>query len=136
MRAAPAILALLLAAAPRADANPLRWSFGADILTLDPHASNNTFTNAFLDNLYETLVRHTERLEIEPSLALRWDIVSPTVWRFHLRRDVRFHGGETFGAEDVVFSWERLNTPGALARGTLVAIKSVTATGPDRKSVV
>jgi peptide/nickel transport system substrate-binding protein len=58
-------------------------------------------------------------------------VVSPTVWRFHLREGVRFHGGESFGAEDVVFSWQRLNTPGALARGVLGGvIKEVRATGP------
>ena len=90
-----------------------------DVLTLDPHASNNTFTNAFLGNIYEALVRHNERLELEPALAERWETVSPTVWRFHLRSGARFHGGEEFTAEDVVFSWERLNTPGRRKRSIL-----------------
>ncbi|MBP0462548.1 ABC transporter substrate-binding protein [Roseomonas sp. PWR1] len=132
MRLLPIAAALLIAAAPpAAQARSFTWSFAADILTLDPHSSNNTFTNAFLDNLFETLVRHNPRLEIEPSLATRWEVVSPTVWRFHLRENVRFHGGETFGAEDVVFSWQRLNTPGALARGVLGGvIKEVRQTGP------
>ncbi len=131
MRLIPAAAAaLMLAAAPAALAKSFTWSFSSDILTLDPHASNNTFTNAFLDNVYETLVRHNQRLELEPALATRWEVVSPTVWRFHLREGVRFHNGETFGAEDVVFSWQRLNTPGALARGVLTIIKEVRATGP------
>ena len=96
MRLIPAVAAaLMLAAAPPALARSFAWSFAADILTLDPHSSNNTFTNAFLDNVYETLVRHNPRLELEPSLATRWEVVSPTVWRFHLRENVRFHGGET-----------------------------------------
>ncbi|MBR0661468.1 ABC transporter substrate-binding protein [Neoroseomonas oryzicola] len=131
MRLIPAAAAaLMLAAAPAALAKSFTWSFSSDILTLDPHASNNTFTNAFLDNVYETLVRHNQRLELEPALATRWEVVSPTLWRFHLREGVRFHNGETFGAEDVVFSWQRLNTPGALARGVLTIIKEVRATGP------
>ncbi|GGJ39761.1 ABC transporter substrate-binding protein [Neoroseomonas lacus] len=125
-----AAVAALLALATPAGAKSLSWSFSADILTLDPHSSNNTFTNAFLDNVYETLVRHNQRLELEPALATRWEVVSPTVWRFQLRDGVRFQGGETFGAEDVVFSWQRLNTPGALARGVLSIIKEIRATGP------
>lgn len=130
-RAAALAAAAMLALAPPAAARSLSWSFAADILTLDPHASNNTFTNAFLDNVYETLVRHNPRLELEPSLATRWEQVSPTLWRFHLREGVRFQGGETLGAEDVVFSWQRLNTPGALARGVLGSIvREVRATGP------
>ena len=70
MRLIPAAAAaLMLAAAPPALARNFTWSFAADILTLDPHSSNNTFTNAFLDNVFETLVRHNPRLEIEPALA-------------------------------------------------------------------
>lgn len=125
-----AAAAAFAAMAAPAGAEPLSWSFSSDILTLDPHSSNNTFTNAFLDNVYETLVRHNQRLELEPALATRWEVVSPTVWRFQLREGVRFQGGESFGAEDVVFSWQRLNTPGALARGVLTIIKEVRATGP------
>src|SRR4028119_1903166 len=80
-RLIPLALALPRAlAAPRAEAVPFTWAFGSDVLTLDPHASNNTFTNAFLGNVYETLVRHNERLEIEPALAERWETTSPTTW--------------------------------------------------------
>lgn len=120
-------LALLPFLATGAQAKPFTWAFGGDVLTLDPHASNNTFTNAFLGNVYETLVRHNERLELEPALAERWEVTSPTTWRFHLRRNVRFHGGEALTAEDVVFSWARINTPGALAKGNLANVADVRA---------
>jgi hypothetical protein len=88
--------ALLLAAlaAPPAAAKSFTWAFNADVLTLDPHASNNTFTNTFLGNVYEALVRHNDRIEIEPALAESWERVSPTLWRFQLRRGVTFHNGE------------------------------------------
>ena len=74
-------------------------SFGSDILTLDPHSSRVSFTNAFLANIYETLVRMDDKLNIEPALAVGWERRSPTVWRFHLRPGVTFHGGEAFTAE-------------------------------------
>lgn len=123
------VTAALLLAAP-ARAADLTWSYAADVLTLDPHASNNSFTNAFAGNLYESLVRMNEKIEIEPSLATSWERTSPTVWRFHLRPNVKFHGGETLTADDVVFTWERFNTPGSLNKGNLAAIKSVTAIDP------
>jgi peptide/nickel transport system substrate-binding protein len=122
-------LCLFLLANP-AWAAPLTWSYSADVLTLDPHASNNSFTNAFLGNIYESLVRMNERIEIEPSLAVSWQRTSPTVWSFALRPGVKFHNGDPFTADDVVFTWKRFNTPGALARGTLSGIKDVRATGP------
>jgi peptide/nickel transport system substrate-binding protein len=123
-------LAAGLAVTGGAQATPFTWSFSGDVLTLDPHASNNTFTNAFMGNVYEALVRHNDRIELEPALAQSWERVSPTVWRFQLRPGVRFHNGEALDADDVVFTWERLQTPGALARNLLGAVKTVRATGP------
>jgi peptide/nickel transport system substrate-binding protein len=107
------------------EAKTFTWSFNADILTLDPHSSNNTFTNAFANNIYEGLTRHNDRIEIEPALAERWELVNPTTWRFHLRRGVTFHDGAAFDADDVVFTWARLNTPGALARRVIGDVKEI-----------
>ena len=67
---AVAALAAAVAVGP-ADAKTFTWSFNADILTLDPHSSNHTFTNAFNNNIYEGLTRHNAKMEIEPALAER-----------------------------------------------------------------
>ena len=65
-------------------------------------------------------------LRIHPALAASWERPSPVLWRFHLRPGVRFHDGEAFTADDVVFTWARLNTPGA-NRGPLSAVSAVRA---------
>ncbi|WP_019013657.1 ABC transporter substrate-binding protein [Elioraea tepidiphila] len=121
---AVAALAAAVAFGP-AEAKTFTWSFNSDALTLDPHSSNNTFTNAFINNIYEGLTRHNAKLEIEPALAERWELVSPTVWRFHLRRNVVFHDGSAFDADDVLFTWARLNTQGALVRPTIGPVTDV-----------
>ncbi len=126
--AALVLAATLLAAAPLR-AKTLTWTFSSDILTLDPHTSRVSFTNAFLANIYETLVRMDDKLAIEPALATSWERTSPTVWRFHLRPGVRFHNGDPFTAADVLFTWARLNTPGA-NRGPLSAIVAMRAPDP------
>jgi peptide/nickel transport system substrate-binding protein len=122
-----ALIASLVAlgAAPAAEARNFTWAYNADVLTLDPHSSNNTFTNTFMGNVYEALVRHNDRIEIEPALAERWERTSPTVWRFTLRRGVVFHNGEAFDADDVLFTWTRVNTPGSMARALLGSIKEI-----------
>jgi peptide/nickel transport system substrate-binding protein len=99
-----AALAVSLAFAAAADAATLRYSSQGDITTIDPHANNEGFTNAFLDNVYEPLVTRGKDLKVEPCLALSWQQASPTVTRFKLRPNVRFHDGTPFTADDVVFS--------------------------------
>jgi peptide/nickel transport system substrate-binding protein len=108
-----------------ANARTLTWAASADALTMDPHATNNSFTTAFVSNVYETLVRFDDKLRIEPALAESWTVLSPTTWRFTLRRGVRFHNGAPLTADDVVFSWQRIQSPGALVKGTLGDIRDV-----------
>jgi len=99
-----ATLAVLVAFALPADAKTLRFSSQGDITTIDPHGNNEGFTNAYLDNIYETLVTRGKDLKIEPCLAESWTQASPTVMRFKLRANVKFHDGTPFTADDVVFS--------------------------------
>ena len=112
MTSANVIRATLLAASmflacAGADAKTLRFSSQGDIVTIDPHAQNEGFTNAFLDNIYEPLVTRGKDLKVEPCLALSWQVVNPTTTRFKLRPNVRFHDGSPFTADDVVFTIER-----------------------------
>ena len=97
----------VLASAPAA-AVTLRWAAQSDIMTLDPHAQNHTTTSGILQHAYEGLVRYDKDFQIEPALASSWSMTSPTEWRFMLRKNVKFHDGSPFTAEDVVFSFERV----------------------------
>jgi peptide/nickel transport system substrate-binding protein len=124
LRRASLAAALSFTAAGASAAN-LTWSATLDALSMDPHSTNNSFTNAFVGNIYEALVRFNDKLEIEPALATTWKPISPTVWRFTLRQGVKFHNGEAFDADDVVFSWQRVNTPGSLVKGNLSDLKDV-----------
>jgi peptide/nickel transport system substrate-binding protein len=102
------LMAAMVSAAPGVMASTFTWATANDILGLDPHANNHGVTNAMKSNMYEPLVRREPDGSLAPALAERWETVSPTLWRFHLRRNVRFHGGESFTAADVVHSIERV----------------------------
>jgi peptide/nickel transport system substrate-binding protein len=92
-----------------------KWAAQNDILTLDPHSQNHATTNNIVGHAYEGLVRYDKNYKIEPSLATSWTNTSPTVIRFNLRKNVKFHDGSPFTADDVVFSFERIRQP----QGTL-----------------
>ena len=73
----------------------------------------------------EPLVRFNERLELEPALAERWEIVEPTVWRFFLRKNVTFSNGNRFDADDVLFTFTRGAAEKSPFRGVVRAVKEV-----------
>ncbi len=122
---AAATAAAAVGSAAEADAKTFRWAFQGDAQSLDPHSLNETFTVGFHSNIYEGLIRRGPNLEIQPSLAVSWELVEPTRWRFHLRKGVTFHNGNAFDADDVVFSFARIlkegsDMGGRLAPGTEV----------------
>ncbi|MEP6964005.1 MAG: ABC transporter substrate-binding protein, partial [Polaromonas sp.] len=106
-------------------AKTFTWTASADALSMDPYSTNNSFTNAFMNNIYEALVRFSDKVQIEPALAESWSSVSPTVWRFKLRHNVKFHNGEPMTADDVIFSWQRVQTPGSISKLNLGDVKDV-----------
>lgn len=106
-----AIGGLVLALAGAAFAVPLKWASQDDATTMDPHAFNHGMTLTVLNHIYEGLVRRDKEMRIEPALAVSWTQPSPTVWRFKLRENVRFHDGTPFTADDVVFSFGRVLAP-------------------------
>ncbi len=104
------------------------WATANDILGLDPHANNHGVTNAMKSNIYEPLVRRNPDGSVGPALAERWETPSPTLWRFHLRRNVRFHGGQAFAADDVVHSVERVRQSDmAYTAASIAAVRAVDA---------
>jgi peptide/nickel transport system substrate-binding protein len=82
---------------------------GGDSIGLDPaHETDGESLNV-ARNIFDTLVRYKEEsTEIEPALAISWDISSDgLVYTFKLRQGVKFHDGTPFNAEAVVFSFDR-----------------------------
>lgn len=119
------IVALVVALAASVQAKELRFGFQGDADSMDPYTLNETFTLGFLGNIYEGLTRRAPDLTIGPALAERWEIVEPTRWRFHLRRGVKFHGGEDFTADDVLFSARRVRAEGSDLKTRLATVVDI-----------
>jgi len=121
-----AALALLAVPLAQPQAATLRWAAARDIGSLDPDSFGDTFTLAFLNHVYEGLVRYDENLKIEPALATSWEIIEPTLWRFHLRAGVKFQDGAPLTADDVIASVMRATDDRSPLKGNLSAFKSAT----------
>ncbi len=120
-----AVAALALGVSAPAKAQEFRYGSANDILGLDPHANNHGVTNAMKSNMYEPLVRRRYDGSLEPGLATRWENTAPTTWKFELRKGVKFHGGEPFGADDVIASFARIRQPSSDMNYTVTSIERI-----------
>lgn len=67
-------------------------------------------------NIYDNLVKVVDRTyaKVVPSLAERWEISEDGLeYTFYLRKDVDFHNGEHFTAEDVAYTWTQFKDSAA-----------------------
>ncbi len=119
------IFAALAATGVVAQAQTIRVANQGDALSLDPHSLNETVQLSVDSNVYEPLVGRNKDLSLAPLLATSWKMSSPTVWRFNLRKGVKFQDGTPFTADDVVFSIARGKGDGSDMKATLADIKSV-----------
>ncbi len=113
---AAAALGGLLLAATAIHAKTLRWASQGDPQTADPFSQNEGLTNMFSQSVHDTLLMRDNSLALVPGLAVSWQQVNATTWRFNLRRGVKFHDGSPFTADDIVFSYERASHPNSQLR--------------------
>ncbi len=126
---AGACLAVALAAPGAAPQAPqpriLRYAGQGDVLDLDPHGANEGQTASIRGAIYEGLLSISWDLSVHPALAVDWTQPSPTAWRFRLRRGVKFHDGTPFVADDVVYSFRRVNHASSDMKSYIATVKEV-----------
>lgn len=99
-------------AAPREAGSIIRARMNGDIVSSDPGTRRDANTDAVLLHVVEGLVAAREDGSVGPMLASSWT-VSPDgrLYRFALRRGIRFHNGAPLTAADVKWSLERYLAP-------------------------
>ena len=101
------LLGAAVAFASQVTAQELRIGLAAEPTAMDPHYHNLSPNNSLLNHIFERLVGQDDRQRLVPELAESWKAIDATTWEFKLRRNVRFHDGTPFTADDVLFSMER-----------------------------
>jgi peptide/nickel transport system substrate-binding protein len=112
------LAAVLLGAVP-APAADLTIGRATEQNSLDPQFSDLGNDSATAENMFESLIEYSSKLQVHPSLAVSWKLIDPLTWEIKLRPDVTFHDGTPFTGEDVAFSLKRArnvpNSPGPLS---------------------
>lgn len=84
--------------------------YAADPVSLDPHEQLSGGTLQMSHMVFDPLVRFTQEMDFEGRLATSWERIDNETMRFNLRKGVKFHSGNAFTADDVVWTFERLKS--------------------------
>lgn len=109
----------------------------ADLDILDPHLATAFSSVQSLELVYDTLLSLGPDLAVGPGLAESWEFSDDGLTlTMQLRSGVSFHGGDTFDADDVAASLNRIldEETGAVTRSNIASITAVDA--PDPSTVV
>ena len=102
--------------------DPYRWPFAPAIPNI-----------LFNKTLYSALIKYDlDGVTPVPDLAESWSSPDAKVWTFKLRRDVKWHDGRPFTAEDVKFTFDAMLDPKVNKTniGTLVTLKRTDVVDP------
>ncbi|HIF9264359.1 TPA: ABC transporter substrate-binding protein [Photobacterium damselae] len=86
----------------------VKVGYASDPVSLDPHEQLSGGTLQFSHMAFDPLVRFTQKMEFEPRLAQSWQRIDDHTFRFTLRQGVKFHSGNTMTADDVIWTFNRL----------------------------
>ena len=88
------------------------WAGVAEIITLDPARINQVLQFQIASNVLSGLMHIDNSLVAQGDLAESWDVSSNGLeYTITLRRGVTFHNGDTFDADDVLFTFNRSKNP-------------------------
>ncbi|WP_180900365.1 ABC transporter substrate-binding protein [Martelella soudanensis] len=118
-------------------AEDLNIGVGASITSIDPHFYNASPNNNIAMQIFDRLTERTAAGKLVPGLAESWEATGDSEWTFHLREGVKWHDGEPFTSDDVIFTLSRAgdvpNSPGGFG-GFMRAVENASA--PDAQTVV
>lgn len=79
---------------------------------INPILTHSSISAMLKGIIFDGLIRLDEKMEPAPHLAQSWENSQDGLtWAFHLRKNVSFHDGVELTAEDVKFTFEKIQDP-------------------------
>lgn len=107
-----------------------------DVDTLDPTQNINTHQRWVYRHIFDPLITLDAAGKPQPAAATKWEQLDPTTWRFHLRKDVKFHNGEPLTADAVKLTVELMQKSTSQARSYYSHFKEVKIIDPHTVDLI
>ena len=99
-------------AAKPAHGDTLVQAIAANVSGLIPNITGDKYSHDVVALIYNGLVSHDKDTNLIPDLAESWDLAANCLdLVFKLRKNVRWHDGRPFTADDVVFTYQLMVHP-------------------------
>lgn len=86
----------------------LVWNIAVDPQTWDPTLNSQVYGQHIINNMFEGLTRVVNGVDVEPGMAVKWDISDDLkTYTFHLRDGLKWSDGKPLTAHDFEYSWKR-----------------------------
>lgn len=102
------LASVLLAVTPAVAQEVLTIGVRSEASSLDPHWTQLSADLQVQEHIFEHLIDLDSASQPAPGLAVSWAPIDDVTWEFKLREGVKWHDGEDFTADDVIFSFDRL----------------------------
>ncbi len=76
--------------------------------SLDPRVGTDAQSERIDELIFDSLVKKDAHFDLQPDLAVRWEMPDPTTYIFHLRSGVFFQNGQPLTARDVQWTLNSL----------------------------
>ena len=105
---------------------------GSEPETFNPDAAPNHPAKAVIENVMNKLVKINGNSQIVPDLAESWEFSEDgKVLTFHLFKDVKWHDGQDFSAEDVKWTFDQIISEEGFAASSLTSLEEVEVIDKD-----
>lgn len=105
--------------------------------SLDPTTTIAWASTNVEELIYSGLLRWSPEMEIEPDLALSYEVAPDGLtYTFRLREGVTFHNGASFSSQDVKYTFDRIRDPATASPHLAVYADVAAVEAPDPTTVV
>lgn len=114
------------------DGNELVIARAGDSESLDPHSTTAAYSSMVMELIYDPLIHVDFDGNYTEALGNGWEINDAgTEWTIEVKDDIEFHNGDSFSADDVVFTFQRFLEHPSQSLWAAGPLESVEQTGDN-----